>query len=52
MKRRFEVTYYEYGLTKRTAKRFFFRLSAYLYMGWLMYEYGNSVNVSVNEHDE
>ena len=38
MKRRFIVTYYEYGLTRRIAMRFFFRLSAYLYKGWLEYQ--------------
>lgn len=37
MKRRFIVTYYEYGLTRRIAMRFFFRLSAYLYKGYLEY---------------
>lgn len=35
MKRRFEVTYYEYGLTRRKKKRFFFELTAYLWKAWI-----------------
>jgi hypothetical protein len=51
MKRNYEVAYYECGLTRRIARRFFFRLTAYLYMGWLEYKLGEMANVEVIEHD-
>ena len=52
MKRRYEVAYYEYGLTRRATRWFSFRLSAYLFKGWLEYRYGNMVYALVLEHDE
>lgn len=39
MKRRYEVSYYEYGLTKMLRKRFFLKISAYIYRMWLDYKY-------------
>jgi hypothetical protein len=51
MKRKYEVAYYECGLTRRIARRFFFRLTAYLYWGWLKYKLGNPAEVEVIEHD-
>lgn len=51
MKRNYEVAYYECGLTKRISRKFFIRLIAYLYMGWLEYKFGEMANVEVIEHD-
>lgn len=39
MIRRYEVSYYEYGLTEMLRKRFFLKISAYLYRMWLDYKY-------------
>lgn len=51
MKRKYEVAYYECGLTRRISRKFFGRLIAYLYMGWLMYKLGNSAEVEVVENE-
>lgn len=37
MKRKYEVSYYECGLTKRVSRRFFCALCAYLYKGYMEY---------------
>lgn len=37
MKRKWEVTYYEYGLTKRKKRVFFFKFTAYLWKAWIEY---------------
>lgn len=50
MKRRFEVAYYECGLTYRVTRKFFFRLFAYLYKGWL--EYQGIIPIEIYEHYE
>lgn len=39
MIRRYEVSYYEYGLTEMLRKRFFLKISAYIYRMWLDYRY-------------
>jgi len=49
MKRRFEVSYYEYG-TIRTKRRFFFKLLAYLYKAWL--EYNDVTPIEIHEDHE
>lgn len=49
MKRRFEVSYYKYG-TIRTKRRFFFKLSAYLYKAWL--EYNGVTPIEIHEDYE
>ena len=49
MKRKFEVIYYEYGLTIRKKKRFFFELSAYLWKAWQEYRYKDFACVDVKE---
>lgn len=41
MKRKYEVSYYECGLTKRVSRKFFFELTAYLYKGYLEYLFKN-----------
>ena len=50
MKRRFEVVYYEYGLTMQIRRKFFFRLFAYLYKGWL--EYNGITPIEIHEDYE
>ena len=47
--RRFEVAYYECGLTKRKTRRFFFELSAYLYKGWLDYLFKGLAQVEIKD---
>lgn len=47
MKRKYEVSYYEYGLTEMLRKRFFLKISAYLYRMWLDYEYGTASRITV-----
>ena len=37
MKRKWEVTYYEYGLTERKKRVFFFEFTAYLWKAWIEY---------------
>lgn len=49
MKRKYEVSYYEYGLTNRTAKKFFCELTAYLYKGYLEYKFKDYAKVRVKE---
>lgn len=49
IKRRFEIAYYECGLTKRKTRRFFFELSAYLYKGWLDYLFNGLEQVEIKE---
>lgn len=51
MKRKYEVAYYECGLTRRINRKFFTALIAYLYKGWLEYKLGETANVEVIEHD-
>lgn len=38
MKRRYEVAYYECGLTKRISRRFCCELIAYLFKGYIEYK--------------
>lgn len=53
MKRKFEVSYYEYGLTKKKKRRFFSELLAYLYKGWLEYKWKDLACVEIkNLQDE
>ena len=47
--RRFEVAYYECGLTQRKTRRFFFELSAYLYKGWLDYLFKGLAQVEIKD---
>jgi hypothetical protein len=51
MKRRYEAAYYEYGLTQRKKKRFFFELSAYLWKAWQEYRYKGFACVEIKEVD-
>lgn len=51
MKRRFEVSYYEYGLTERKSRRFFCELIAYLYKGWLEYYTKDEGTIELRELD-
>ena len=49
MKRKYEVCYYECGLTKRVSRKFFFELTAYLYKGYLEYLFNEFAIVEVRE---
>lgn len=51
MKRRYEVAYYECGLTKRISRKFFTALVAYLYKGWLEYKVGNFGCIELTEDE-
>ena len=51
MKRRFEVSYYECGLTKRKSRKFFCELIAYLYKGWLEYYTKDGRTIELRELD-
>ena len=49
MKRNYIATYYEYGLTNRKSKKFFFELSAYLWKAWQEYQYKDFACVEIKE---
>lgn len=49
MKRKYEVAYYEYGLTSRKTRRFFFEISAYMFRAWLEYQYKEMVCAEIKE---
>lgn len=49
MIRKYEVAYYECGLTQRKTARFFFELSAYLFKGWLDYQFKGLAQVEIKE---
>ena len=49
MKRKYEVAYYECGLTNRIRRKFFHRLIAYLYKGYLDYRFEGMALVEINE---
>lgn len=49
MKRRYEVAYYECGLTKRIKRKFFFELTAYLFKGWLDYLFKGMAYVEIKD---
>lgn len=51
MKRKYIASYYEYGLTKRKTRKFFFELSAYLWKAWLEYRYKDYACVEIKEDD-
>ena len=51
MKRNYIATYYEYGLTNRKSKKFFFELSAYLWKAWQEYRYKDFACVEIKEID-
>lgn len=42
MKRKYEVAYYAYGLTEIVKVRFFHKLAAYLYKGYIEYKFEGS----------
>lgn len=49
MKRKWEVTYYEYGLTKRKKRKFFFEFTAYLWKAWIEYNFKEFAHVEIKE---
>lgn len=49
MIRKYEVAYYECGLTQRKTARFFFELSAYLFKGWLDYRFKGLAQVEIKD---
>lgn len=51
MKRRYEVSYYEYGLTLRKKKMFFFGISALIYSFWVKMMYGYESYVRIYEYN-
>ena len=51
MKRKYEVSYYEYGLTFRKSRRFFCELIAYLYKGWLEYHTQDGGTIELRKLD-
>lgn len=52
MKRRYEVSYYEYGLTLRKTKKFFFGFSALIYSLWIKIIYGYESYVRLYEYED
>lgn len=51
MKKKYEVSYYEYGLTRRMTKRFFFGLSAFIFTVWVKIVYGYECYVKIYEYE-
>ena len=51
MKRKYEVSYYEYGLTVRKKKKFFLAISALIYSFWAKLNYGYESYVRIYEYD-
>lgn len=51
MKRRYEVAYYEYGLTNRKRRRFFWGFIALLFMSWVKIKYGYESYVRLYEYE-
>ena len=49
MKRKYEVAYYECGLTQRKSRKFFCPLIAYLYKGYLEFKLGDFGVVEIKE---
>lgn len=49
MKRKYEVAYYECGLTRRISRKFFTALVAYLYKGYIEYKLGDFGKVEIME---
>jgi hypothetical protein len=49
MKRRYEVAYYECGLTRRISRKFFTALFAYLYKGYVEYKLGDFGKVEIKQ---
>ena len=52
MIRRYEVSYYEYGLTLRKTKKFFFGFSALIYSLWIKIIYGYESYVRLYEYED
>lgn len=51
MKRKYEVSYYEYGLTERITERFFLGFSALLFAAWARYRHGYESYVKIYEYE-
>lgn len=51
MKKKYEVSYYEYGLTRRMTKRFFFGLPALIFTAWVKFVYGYECYAKMFEYD-
>lgn len=49
MKHKYKATYYEYGLTQRTSKKFFFLFSACLWRAWMEARYSCRASVRIEE---
>ena len=51
MKRKYEVSYYEYGLTVRKTKKFFLAISALICFLWAEITYGYESYARIDEYD-
>lgn len=51
IRKRFEVSFYEYGLTKRITKKFYFGMSALLYSSWVKIIYGYECYARIYEYE-
>ena len=51
MKRKYEVSYYEYGLTVRKKKKFFLAISALICFLWAEITYGYESYARIDEYD-
>ena len=52
MKRKYKVTYYEYGLTRRRSRKFFLLFSACFFRAMLECTYGDLAKVTIEEIDD
>ena len=52
MRRKYKVTYYEYGLTRRKSRKFFLLFSALFWRALLEYRHGDLAKVTIEEIDD
>ena len=52
MRRKYKVTYYEYGLTRRKSRKFFLLFSACFFRAMLECTYGDLAKVTIEEIDD
>lgn len=51
MKRRYEVSYYELGLTRWITRKFFTSFFADLWAWWINRQYGEETKVKIRYHE-
>ena len=49
MKRKYEVVYYEHGLTKVNRKRFFTLVAAFFYAQYIEHKHGKNAMTTIGE---